>query len=232
MEFNLADIFESIVDVIPDHTAVVCNRSVTYRELDERTNQLASVWKSQGIGPGDHVGLLLYNSTEFVEAMIAALKLRAVPVNLNYRYVAHELVYMFDNANLVGLLYERELGGIVADALAQSRPMKSLIAVGEGEALLDGAENFEDAVGRGSTARFAMDRSEEDILIMYTGGTTGMPRGVMWRLCMRLSQIGRAAVVSWISCRPTRNTAMRCAACRSRPPMVMPKSATTRSGPR
>jgi len=181
MEFNLADIFESIVDVVPNNPAVVCNRALTYAELDARTNRLASTWKAQGIGPGDHIGLLLYNSTEFVEAMIAALKLRAVPVNLNYRYVAHELVYMFDNANLVGLLYERELGETVAEALSQSKPMRVLLAVGEGEALLDGAEDFEAAVERGSPARLSMARSGEDLIIMYTGGTTGMPRGVMWR---------------------------------------------------
>ncbi len=181
MELNLADIFESIVDVIPDHPAVVCNRTVTYRQLDERSSRLASVWRSQGIGPGDHVGLLLYNSTEFVEAMIAALKLRAVPVNLNYRYVAHELVYMFDNARLVGLLYERELADTVAEALAASAPMRALVAVGEGEALLEGAEDFEAVIERGSPERLDLERSEDDIIIMYTGGTTGMPRGVMWR---------------------------------------------------
>ena len=181
MEFNLADIFESIVDKVPDNPAVLCNRKLTYAELDARTNQLASAWKAKGIGPGDHVGLLLYNSTEFVEAMIAAVKLRAVPVNLNYRYVAHELIYMFDNADLVGLLYERELSGVVEEALAASSPMRVLLAVGEGDALLDGAQNFEDSVAEGSPERFAMDRKSDDIMIMYTGGTTGMPRGVMWR---------------------------------------------------
>lgn len=181
MELNLADIFESIADVIPNHPAVVCNRSITYAQLDARSNRLASVWRAQGIGAGDHIGLLLYNSTEFVEAMVAALKLRAVPVNLNYRYVAHELVYMFDNADLVGLLYERELSETVADALAASKPMRALVAVGEGSTLLDGSESFEDVIARGSPERMDLGRSADDIIIMYTGGTTGMPRGVMWQ---------------------------------------------------
>ena len=108
MNFNIADLFETVVDAIPDRTAVVCGeRRLTYAELDERANRFASFLRSRGIGHGAHVGFHLYNGTEFVEGMLACLKLRAVPINLNYRYTAKELGYLYENADLVGV--ERQL---------------------------------------------------------------------------------------------------------------------------
>ena len=88
MEFNIADLFESVVDVIGEREALVLgDRRLTYAELDRRANRLAHHLAAQGIGPGDHVGVQMYNSIEYVETMLACFKVRAVPVNVNYRYV-------------------------------------------------------------------------------------------------------------------------------------------------
>src|SRR3954451_13434430 len=109
MQFNLADLFESVASAAPDREALVCGeRRLTFAELDERASRLAHHLAAQGIGPGDHVGLYLYNCSEFVEGMLAAFKLRAVPININYRYVQDELRYLFHNAGLHGLLYQRD----------------------------------------------------------------------------------------------------------------------------
>src|SRR5947209_19270229 len=99
MHFNLADIFESLADVVGEREALVCgDRRLTYAELETRANKLAHHLLDQGVGAGDHVGLQLYNCTEYVEAMIACFKVRAVPINVNYRYVEDELGYLFTDA--------------------------------------------------------------------------------------------------------------------------------------
>ncbi len=181
MPYNLADIFESIVDVVPDHPAVVCDRALTYAALDARASRLADHWRRQGLGAGDHIGLMLYNSTAYVEAMIAAFKIQAVPVNINYRYVAAELVYLFDNADLVGLVFERELREEVGRALAEVPGVREVMVTGAGQGTLPGAVEYEQALAAASPERAPAARSGDDRLIIYTGGTTGMPRGVVWR---------------------------------------------------
>src|SRR5439155_16937626 len=99
MEFNLADIFESIVDVIPEREAIVCEDDrLTYAELEERANRLAHHMNEQGVGTNDHVGVQLYNSIEYLTTAVACLKIQAVPVNCNYRYVEEELAYLYDDA--------------------------------------------------------------------------------------------------------------------------------------
>ena len=108
--FNLADMFERVVDAVPDREVLVTpTRRLTFRELDARANQLAHHLADAGIGAGDHVGLQLMNGSEYLEAMLAAFKLRAVPVNINYRFVETELAYLYENADLVALLYDDEL---------------------------------------------------------------------------------------------------------------------------
>src|SRR5438309_6041371 len=110
MQFNLADIFESIVDVVPDREAIVCDDDrLSYAQLEERANRLGHHLQENGVGPGQHVGVQLYNSIEYLTTAIACLKIRAVPVNVNYRYVEDELAYLYDDADLVGLVVHREL---------------------------------------------------------------------------------------------------------------------------
>ena len=146
VDYNLADIFESLVDVIGDREALVCgDRRLTYAELEARANRLAHYLLSIGIAPGDHVGVQLYNCTEYVETMIACFKVRAVPVNVNYRYVEDELLYLYNDADLVALVHDTEFTPRVDAVRAEAPLLRELIAVGDGE-LPDGAVRFDDAI--------------------------------------------------------------------------------------
>src|SRR3990172_8803249 len=109
MEFNLADLFESVADAIPDREALVCGeRRLTYRNLDERATRLANHLAAQRVKKGEHIGLYLYNGTEYIEGSLAAYKMGAVAININYRYVEEELEYLFDNSDIVALIHHRE----------------------------------------------------------------------------------------------------------------------------
>lgn len=179
MDFNLADLFEAVADAVPDRAAIRCDDEVlTYRELDERANRFAAVLVDVGVGPGDHVGLQLLNSHVYVEAMLGAFKHRAVPVNVNHRYLADELAYLYDNARLEVLVHDHRFGDAVAGALKAS-PTSSpphVLVVGPGS---DGG--YEAALGAASPARPTASRSGDDRYVIYTGGTTGLPKGVVWR---------------------------------------------------
>ena len=185
MEFNLADLFESLVDVIPRRTAMVSgDRRLTFAGLDERANRVANFLTSRGVGHGDHVGLHLYNGTEYVECMLACFKIRAVPINLNYRYVAAELQYLLENADLVAVFSQRELVQIVADASKGVDAITTVVLLDDGsgcEAPELSAFDYDAVLEAASPARAFAPRSGDDIYIIYTGGTTGMPKGVMWR---------------------------------------------------
>lgn len=188
MEYNLADLFESVVDVVPDREALVyldipgtgAERRLTYAELDAAANRIAHHLIDHGIRPGEHVGLHLYNGIEYLQAAIGCLKARIVPVNVNYRYVEDELVYLYRDADLVGLFFDAEFGERVAAALPLTEKLRHLVRVGDGEAGPD-ATAFADAEAAGSLERGFPRRSGDDQFIIYTGGTTGMPKGVMWR---------------------------------------------------
>jgi acyl-CoA synthetase (AMP-forming)/AMP-acid ligase II len=184
MEFNFADLFESIVDAAPDRLALVCGESrLTYGQLDARANRLAHHLVRSGIEPGEHIGVHMYNGPEYVECMLAAFKIRAVPVNINYRYVAHELRALFRDADLVALVHQREFGPRVAEVVADVPTLRHLITVDDSSGAdgLDGAVDYEQALRDGSAARGFPQRSAGDLHIIYTGGTTGTPKGVMWR---------------------------------------------------
>ena len=185
MAFNIADLFEHAVDAVPDRLAlIVGDRRLTYRELDERANRLAHHLATEGIGNGDHVGIYGYNSTEFVETMLASYKLRAVPINVNYRYVEEELRYLFDNADLAALVVERQFVPRVAAVLDDLPLLRHVVVVddGSGEDLspVSGVD-YDKALAGASPDRDFEARSDDDLYILYTGGTTGMPKGVIWR---------------------------------------------------
>ncbi|HVM67074.1 MAG TPA: AMP-binding protein, partial [Acidimicrobiales bacterium] len=184
MEFNLADLFECVADTVPDREALVWrDRRLTYRELDERATRMAHALATAGVGPGDHVGLYTYNRPEFLEAMIGAYKLRAVPYNVNYRYVAEELAYLLENADTVALVHGREFGPVVASVRERVPTLRATFAVedGSGAPLAGDAHPYEEALAAASPVRDFGPRSADDIYLLYTGGTTGMPKGVMWR---------------------------------------------------
>ncbi len=185
MQFNLADLFESVVDVVPEREALVCDQTrLTFRALEARANRVAHVLKKHGIGYGDHVGLYLYNGPEFLEIVLGALKIRAVPININYRYVADELTYMIDNADLKALFFQRELTEVVSESTSKFPNLKALFAIEDGDShdlTRLGAEAYEAALAAAPLVRDFSQRSADDLYVVYTGGTTGMPKGVMWR---------------------------------------------------
>ena len=182
--FNLADLFEAAVDAFGEREYLVAdgNRR-TYAEMEERANRLAHHLLEAGVGPGDHVGIYSYNSVEWVETAWAVFKIRAVWININYRYVEEELRYLFTNANLKALVFQREFAPHVA-ALRDSLPtLEHLIIIEDGTDEANPGDDvvaYEDALATGSPVRDFDPRSEDDLYILYTGGTTGMPKGVVW----------------------------------------------------
>ncbi|WP_068166238.1 acyl-CoA synthetase [Rhodococcus phenolicus] len=185
MSLNLADLFEAIADAVPDRTALICGDGrLTYRELDAGANRLAHHLTSAGIVAGDHIGLYMRNSTEFVEALLAILKIRAVPININYRYVDAELAYLFANAELAAVVADGEFAARTAAVLPRTPTVRHVVTVGPA-ADVDWdtvtTADFHKAVAAQSGERDFAPRSGDDRFIIYTGGTTGMPKGVMWR---------------------------------------------------
>jgi len=190
MTWNLADLFESVVDVVGERVALVVpnahdgRREFTFAEMDERVTRLAHVLADHGVGPGDKVGIYGYNSNEWVEAEWAAWKLRAVPVNVNYRYVEGELRYLFDNADLVALVHGAEFSPRIAAVRADCPTLTTCVAYDDGSdqdiSVCDGID-YESALAVASPERDFAPRSDDDLYILYTGGTTGLPKGVMWR---------------------------------------------------
>jgi acyl-CoA synthetase (AMP-forming)/AMP-acid ligase II len=173
MQFNLADLFEAVADAVPDREAVVYGHArLTYRTLDERATRLAHVLAAHGIGAGDHVGVWLYNCNEYLEGMLAAFKLRAVPVNVNYRYIEDELRYLFTDADLKAVIHEPDFAATLAAIRADVPLLGFALAKGD---------DYEAAIAGHSAVRDFGPRSADDLYILYTGGTTGMPKGVLWR---------------------------------------------------
>ena len=173
MAFNLADLVEHSVDAMPDRTALVCrDRRLTYAELEARANQLAHHLAANGVGERNHVAIYAYNSIEFVETMLACYKLRAVPINVNYRYVEEELLYLFDNADIVAAVVQPEFMPRV-DNVREKLPLLRHV-------LVTGAD-YEAALAAQSPERDFPPRDDGDLYVLYTGGTTGFPKGVMWR---------------------------------------------------
>jgi acyl-CoA synthetase (AMP-forming)/AMP-acid ligase II len=186
---NIADLFEHAVDVVPDRGVIqMGDRVVTYAELEAEANRLAHFLASRDIGPGDHVGIYAKNSIEHVVALLAIFKIRAVAINVNYRYVEGELNYLFDNSDIVALLHERPYAPLVAKTAPNHAKLATVVAMpdpSEPDSQADISSydgiTWEQALEGQSAERDFAERSADDLYIVYTGGTTGFPKGVMWR---------------------------------------------------
>jgi 3-oxocholest-4-en-26-oate---CoA ligase len=181
MELHYATIWESIADTIPHATAVVHGDVVkTWAQYDERAARVAAAYSAAGLGHDSKIGLYMYNGNEYLEAQYAGFKIRGVPINVNYRYLDEELWYLLDNADAEALVFHSSLGDRVAQVIDRLPKLKLLIEVDDGgTGQVPGSLSYDDVLSSNEPmARIA--RSEDDIYMLYTGGTTGMPKGVMY----------------------------------------------------
>ena len=185
MALNIADLAEHAIDAVPDRAALICgDEQLTYAELEEKANRLAHYLIDQGVKKDDKVGLYCRNRIEIVIAMLGIVKAGAILVNVNFRYVEGELRYLFDNSDMVALVHERRYADRVANVLPDTPNVKTVLVVEDGTDLdyqRYGGVEFYEALAQGSPERNFGERSRDDIYLLYTGGTTGFPKGVMWR---------------------------------------------------
>ena len=196
-EFNLALVHDTVSAAVPDRTALIRgHRSWTFKDISERSRRLASYLHRRGLGAHaeraslaghesgqDHLGLYLYNGNEYLEGMLGAYRARVAPFNVNYRYVEEELRYLLADARTRGLIYHAAFAPVLAAVLPALEGVEVLIQVadGSGHDLLAGAVDYEEALASGAPEGPPVDPSPDDLYILYTGGTTGMPKGVLWR---------------------------------------------------
>jgi len=173
---NFATVLETVADVRADHTVVTHgDHSLTWRQLDERASRLAGFLAGRGIGAEDRVAIALYNGAEYLESVFAVLKLRAIPVNVNYRYQPGEMLHLFDDAQVAAVIFDASLGARVAQAAARARTRPAMVQVGGAPAapVSSYAQVVEETGPLPRAARGV------DHWLMYTGGTTGQPKGVL-----------------------------------------------------
>ncbi len=193
---NLGHIHEAIAAAVPERECLIFrDRRLTWAQVTDRTRRLAAVLRANGLGchtergtlrswesGQDHVALYLYNGNEYLEGMLGAYKARAVPFNVNYRYVEEELLYLFDNADARAVVYHASFAETLANLRERLPKVRLWLQVADesGAPLLPGALDYEAALAAASPEP-PRNLSPDDLYILYTGGTTGMPKGVLWR---------------------------------------------------
>ena len=181
MDWNLATAFESVCDALPDRIALIQgDRRLSWRSFDDRAARIAAAFSAAGLKPDAKVASYLYNCNEYTEALYGTFKMRGVPVNVNYRYLEDELVYLLDNSDAEALLFHGSLGDQVAKIRDRAPLVKLWIQVDDGSPHQEFAVEYEDLLARHEPMD-RIERSGDDLYFLYTGGTTGMPKGVMWR---------------------------------------------------
>ena len=182
--FNLGDLFDVVVDAVPERTAIIWDDvHLSYRALGERSDRLAAALARRGLQRGNTLGLLMYNSPAFLEALLACFKLGVIPFNINYRYGPDELHHVMNDAGTDALMHDAEFEPVVAQVLARMPPLRLRIVIAEGDApvavdTLPYRQAVAEPVGE---VDLLGGRSDDDRVLLYTGGTTGLPKGVEWR---------------------------------------------------
>jgi fatty-acyl-CoA synthase len=196
-QFTFTAMFEAVAGAYPERECIVFrDRRLTYADVLDRSRRLAHVLADAGLGARserdglggheshqDHVGLYLHNGNEYLEGMLGAYAARVAPFNVNYRYVAEELLYLLRDSGARGVVYHSRFAPVLAEVLDQLPDTTVLLQVADesGEALLDGALDYEAALAAADPGPLDVVPSPDDLYILYTGGTTGMPKGVLWR---------------------------------------------------
>jgi len=181
MEMHFATVWESIADAIPELPAVT-HGDVTrsWSDYDDRAARVAGALEAAGLGPDSKVSLFMYNCNEFMESQFGVFKMRGVPINVNYRYLDDELWYLLDNSDSEAIIFHSSLGDRVARVADRLPKLKLLIEVDDGGAgQVPGAVAYDELIASSQPAP-RVERSEDDLYMLYTGGTTGMPKGVMY----------------------------------------------------
>ena len=196
-QFNLGTVFEAVAEAVPERECIVWgDRRLTYADVRQRSRRLASYLHRHGLGSAtdratlaghesgqDHLGIYLVNGNEYIEAMIGSYLARVAPFNVNYRYVEEELRYLLTDSRARALVYHASFAPTLERVRASLPDLELLIQVADesGNALLPGAVDYETVVGPSEPELDALACSPDDLYILYTGGTTGMPKGVLWR---------------------------------------------------
>ena len=194
---SMAEIHEAIAATRPnDECLIFRDRRLTWQQVTDRTRQLANYLAAQGLGcrtersnlanwesGQDHLGIYLHNGNEYLEAMLGAWKARVAPFNVNYRYVASELEYLLTDSQATAIVVHSQFAPILAEVRDRLPRLRVILQVPDqsGNDLLPGAVWYEDALASASTDKPAAGYHGDDLYILYTGGTTGMPKGVLWR---------------------------------------------------
>lgn len=197
MQFTVPAVAEAVAAAIGDRPLVVQGEQrLTYRQIVDRSNRLAAYLHSRGLGvqteraelAGDEVGqdllgIYAYNGPEFVESLLGSFRARVAPFNVNYRYVKNELQYLLTDSGASALVYHAAFAPRVAEVLADLPELRVLIQIADssGHELLDGAVDYESIVAEGASEDVPVNPCPDDLYVLYTGGTTGMPKGVLWR---------------------------------------------------
>jgi acyl-CoA synthetase (AMP-forming)/AMP-acid ligase II len=215
VQFNLTSVFDTLVETLADDECFVWrDRRLTYGQLAERSKRLASYLHGHGLGVRterdtleghqsgqDHIALALYNGNEYLEGMLGGYRARVAPFNVNYRYVGEELRYLLNDAKPRAVILHESMAPILSEVLPtlDSPPDVLLqVADGTGHGLLDGAVDYEAALAGASPDGPPVEPSADDLYILYTGGTTGMPKGVLWRQHdIFMAAMGGRKVGSW-----------------------------------
>lgn len=183
MPWNYGDVLDAVVEAVPGDAPAFIHgeRRIVWRDADRRMNNLARALIAQGAAPGDKLAFYLRNCPEYTEGVGAAFRARLTHVNINYRYKPHEVRYILDNSEATALIYGAEFRDAVAEIRSTLPLIRTYIEVSSSEIAADFAMSYQLTAEQGDGIRLDIRRSSDDMVFIYTGGTTGMPKGVMWR---------------------------------------------------